>query len=175
MGGTKEETGGIGFFFIKDPPRLILIITTNHATSYQCFFRDNIGQWPMAFALVWCWVGGDWHLKYGWLNIVIAIVSHQIVFLSVGRSGNYIRCYFCGNLNIGGICHVGCKIEIWCCTCVRVANLCNLTNSASCRRLVSSTQLAENVSVSNLWPRNNQPDNMWSLFFLPDTIAKSQI
>ena len=85
--------------------------------------------------------------------------------LSVGRSGNYIRCYFCGNLNIGRICHVGCKIEIWRCTCVRVANLCNLTNFASCRRLVSSTQLAENVSVLNLWPRNNQPDKLLSPFF----------
>ena len=37
----------------------------------------------MAFVLVWCWVGGDWHLKYGWLNIVIAIVSHQIALLDV--------------------------------------------------------------------------------------------
>ena len=122
-------------------------------------------------------LGGRWLAFNGWIvehcdcNCVPTDCPARCL-LSVGRSGNYIRCYFCGNLNIGRICHFGCKIEIWCCTCVRVANLCNLTNSASCRRLVSSTQLAENVSVSNLWPRNNQPDNMWSPFFCPAPLRK---
>ena len=68
-------------FFIKDHPRLILIITTNHATSYQCFLEIILANGHCIGMMLG--VGGDWHLKYGWLNIVIAIVSHQIALLDV--------------------------------------------------------------------------------------------